>query len=223
MNQDPKEESLQTLSDIKRIMERSARFLSLSGWSGIWAGVTGLVSAGIAYSWIADMTSVDYSNYRAIKDAPTSSANLADIDIQFIGLAVVTLFVALAGGYYFTWKKTKKQGGNIWNSASKKMLGHVAIPLIAGGIFALVMLFNGLDMYIAPTCLTFYGLALLNGSKYTLPDIQYLGVLEVALGCISMLVRGHGLIFWAVGFGLLHIIYGIIMWNKYDKKLAQEG
>ncbi|MEZ5015659.1 MAG: hypothetical protein R2800_01295 [Flavipsychrobacter sp.] len=218
MNQNSQEESLQTLSDIKRIMERSARFLSLSGWSGIWAGIVGLISAAIAYSWIADLTTADYYNYRATKGASIRAGQLTGIDVQFIALAAITFIVALAGGIYFTWNKTKKQGLKIWNSASKKMLVQIAIPLCAGGVFVLVFLFNGLEMYIAPTSLTFYGLALLNGSKYTLSDIQYLGILEVLLGCISLLVLGHGLIFWAIGFGLLHIIYGVIMWNKYDKK-----
>lgn len=218
MNRNSQEESLQTLSDIKRIMERSARFLSLSGWSGIWAGIVGLISAAIAYSWIADLTTADYYNYRATKGTSIRAGQLTGIDLQFMALAAITFIVALAGGIYFTWNKTKKQGLKIWNSASKKMLVQIAIPLCAGGVFVLVFLFNGLEMYIAPTSLTFYGLALLNGSKYTLSDIQYLGILEVLLGCISLLILGHGLIFWAIGFGLLHIIYGVIMWNKYDKK-----
>lgn len=222
MNQHSQEESLQTLSDIKRIMERSARFLSLSGWSGIWAGVVGLISAAIAYSWIANLTTADYYNYRATKGESLRLGQLNTIDLQFIALAAITFIVALAGGFYFTWQKTKKQGLNIWNSASKKMLVQIAIPLCAGGVFVLVFLFNGLEIYIAPATLTFYGLALLNGSKYTLSDIQYLGILEVLLGCISLLVLGHGLVFWAIGFGLLHIIYGIIMWNKYDKKSANK-
>lgn len=218
MTQHSQQEQLEALSDIKRIMERSAKFLSLSGWSGIWAGLVGLISAGVAYSWIKTLPSLYYSEYSLQKTELLRTGRFNPIDLQFIGLAIVTFLVALAGGFYFTWRKTKKQNVRIWNNASKKLILHIAIPLFAGGLFSVIFLQHGMEMYIAPLCLTFYGLALLNGSKYTLPDIQYLGVLEVILGCINLVILGYGLLFWAIGFGVLHIIYGIIMWNKYDKR-----
>ena len=43
---------LETLQDIKKIMERSSRFLSLSGLSGIAAGICALAGSVIAYKWI---------------------------------------------------------------------------------------------------------------------------------------------------------------------------
>lgn len=95
--------------------------------------------------------------------------------------------------------------------------------MIAGAIFALKFLYEGQESFIAPTLLTFYGLALINGSKYTLSDIKYLGLCEVVLGCISLFMPGYGLTFWALGFGVLHIVYGAIMWNKYDKHISREN
>ena len=94
--------------------------------------------------------------------------------------------------------------------------------MLAGAIFAFKFLFDEQVSYVAPTCLAFYGLALINGSKYTLSDIKYLGLLEVALGCICLFIPGYGLLFWAIGFGALHVLYGIIMWNKYDKHISRE-
>jgi hypothetical protein len=133
-------------------------------------------------------------------------------------LAIVIFLVALAGGYYFTWRKARHQQGAIWNHASRQMVWALAVPLMVGGIFVLGFMRYGHGIYIAPACLAFYGLALVNGSKYTLSDIKYLGYLELLLGCICLFVPGWGLYFWAIGFGVLHILYGIIMWNKYDKK-----
>jgi hypothetical protein len=96
----------------------------------------------------------------------------------------------------------------------------VMIPLMAGGLFCLAFLMRGDDFYVGPACLAFYGLALVNGGKYTLGEIRYLGYAELLLGCICLFFPGYGLYFWAAGFGVMHILYGIIMWNKYDKHAA---
>jgi hypothetical protein len=66
--------------------------------------------------------------------------------------------------------------------------------------------------------LIFYGMALLNGSKYTYHEIRALGILEVLLGLIASMNLGHGLLFWALGFGVLHIIYGVLVWYRHERK-----
>jgi len=204
------ETSLQALQDIRSMMEKSARFLSLSGWSGVWAGCTAVAGSVIAYNWMHQgMPGGDESyNARVCK---------------FVSLAAVVFVVALLGGFYFTWRKARQQGGSVWNAASRRMVVQIAIPLLAGGIFALQFLMNDHIQYIAPACLAFYGLALINGSKYTLSDIKYLGLCEVVLGCVCLFFPGNSLAFWCVGFGVLHILYGIIMWNKYDKNIGKAG
>ncbi|MCB0697844.1 MAG: hypothetical protein KDC07_10795, partial [Chitinophagaceae bacterium] len=169
----------------------------------------------IANLWLSELPTAYYNIYRTAPSVLTSE-QLNEANFKFIALAIGVLAVAVAGGYYFTWQKTKKTGGSFWNSASKRMLWHMAVPLAAGGLFSLIFLRNGHEMYIAPTCLVFYGLALLNGSKYTVSDIKYLGLSELALGCINLFIPGYGLTCWAIGFGVLHILYGIIMWNRYD-------
>ena len=199
--------SLKTLQDIRSIMERSARFISLSGWSGIWAGATALAGSYIAHTWLEATP-----GYVAYETAVP----------RFIMLAFAVLIIAFIGAWYFTWRKTSRQGGTVWNSASKRMLAQITLPMLAGAIFAFKFLFDEQVSYVAPTCLAFYGLALINGSKYTLSDIKYLGLLEVALGCNCLFIPGYGLLFWAIGFGALHVLYGIIMWNKYDKHISRE-
>jgi hypothetical protein len=199
-----KDESLKTLREIHSIMDRSARFISLSGWSGVWAGCVALVGAYIAHDWLI------IQQHQYISDA------------QFVLLALAVLVVALIGGYFFTARKAKKNGHTIWNSASRQLLMNMAIPLTAGGIFSFALLLNGDVQYIAPAFLSFYGLALVFGGRFTLSEIRYLGYLELILGAANLFFPGYGLYFWIVGFGFLHILYGIFMWNKYDNRRAEE-
>jgi hypothetical protein len=216
MNPEEKDTSLETLQEIRSIMDRSARFLSLSGWSGIWAGIVALVGAAVAYKWLDDFSSFseDYRNY-----LPSSLVHYPEsLVLKYFLLAVIIFILAFIGGFYFTYKKNEKAGVPIWNSASRKMVINLAIPLIVGAIITFAFAMRGDWIYIAPGCLIFYGLALINGSKYTVSDIKYLGLIEVVLGCIGLFINpGYGLYLWAFGFGVLHIVYGIIMWRKYDQ------
>jgi len=215
------EASLIALRDIRSMMEKSARFISLSGWSGVWAGFVALAGSWVAQHWLRKLPTAYYNPYQSARGS-VADADYDTIVLRFLVLAVAVFVVALLGAYYFTWRKTKVQGMKIWNSASRRMLTEMAIPLATGGVFALFFLYARHETYITPVCLAFYGLALINGSKYTLSDIRYLGLCMLALGCTSLFMSGHGLLFWALGFGVLHIVYGIIMWSRYDIRLAKE-
>jgi hypothetical protein len=129
---------------------------------------------------------------------------------------LATLVASLATGWYISFRKARRVGALLWNEPSKRMLINLSIPLCAGGIFALVVIWHGYFALVAPICLLFYGLALVNASPNLFDEIRYLGYLEVALGILSSVFIGYGLYFWAVGFGVLHIIYGALMYRKYD-------
>lgn len=214
MNSEQKDTSLETLQEIRSIMERSARFLSLSGWSGIWAGLVALAGAGVAYKWLNEGS---FFEEEGVLAGP-GSYFLNGYFIRYFALAIVVFLTAFAGGFYFTYRKNKQVGIKIWNTASRKMVINLAIPLIAGAIITFAFAWRGDWIYVSPACLIFYGLALINGSKYTVSDIKYLGLTEVILGCAGLFINpGYGLYLWAFGFGVLHIFYGIIMWRKYDQ------
>ncbi len=205
------QQSLADLQDIKRMMERSSRFISLSGLSGVAAGCLGLIASAFAYSWI-------YSYYTDYNGRGTwAVVDYVQLEWKLFFLALITLGLALLSGFYFTWRKAKKNSIEIWNSSSKRLIINLCIPLATGGIFVLAMLMHNEWRFAGPACLLFYGLALINGSKYTLDEIRYLGMCEIILGCINLFFPGYGLYFWAAGFGILHIIYGILMWNKYER------
>lgn len=199
------EENLEALHDIRKIMNQSSRFIGLSGLSGIAAGICALFGAIVAHYEIEKF----WSDYEG--------GHPENLRWSLIYVAVGTLLAALAFACFFTYRKTVINGGSIWSSNIKRLLISLAIPLFAAGIFLLRMVYLGYDQIIAPGCLVFYGLALMNASKYTFKEVGNLGVCEIALGLICLFIPGYGLYFWTIGFGLLHIVYGGIMWNKYDK------
>lgn len=198
----------QDLEHIRKMMERSSRFMSLSGLSGVFAGITALAGA-VYVNWYLKQNFIDYLDGGPI---------LINMRIQqhLLLTGMVVLFVALFSGYFFTARKSKKSGQRMWDITTKRLLLNFAIPLVVGGVFCLGLIYNGLFAMVAPVTLIFYGLALIHSSKYTLSDIQNLGYCEVVLGLISLFFLGWGLVFWSVGFGILHIVYGIMMYKKYD-------
>lgn len=209
-----KENHLETLSEIRSLMERSSRFISLSGLSGVFAGTCALIGAGATY-WYFGLVPFVHKKYYA-DYAFSPKLGIDPFEFLFLVAGLVLLF-AFAGGVYFTTQKAKKKGQKIWDKLSQKLLINLLIPLLTGAIFCLALLNAGNYGMIAPAMLIFYGLGLVNGGKYTLNDIHYLGLMEIGLGSIALFVPGYGLEFWAIGFGVLHIIYGLIMYNKYEK------
>ncbi|WP_345081167.1 hypothetical protein [Nemorincola caseinilytica] len=212
MQQAHKDDPVETLKEIRTIMDRSAKFVSLSGWSGIWAGSVALVGATIAYSWLQQ------PGYKDIGSTLYASTEHFDkYTSHFIWLGIATFVVALGGVFFFTQRKASRMGQKIWNNASRLMMAQLFYPIFAGSVFCFMFIYYGCGMFVAPTCLVFYGLALISAGRHTYSDIRYLGMLDVAIGCTAMFFPGSGLIFWGIGFGLLHILYGAVMWSKYDK------
>jgi hypothetical protein len=204
------EEQLNALNDIRNMMDRSSRFISLSGLSGVFAGLTALAGAYLANKEIKLYAKGDYG-YGIGADS--------DIEANLIKIGFSVMIVAIIGGFLLTLRQSKRKNLPFWDKTSKKLLINLAIPLAAGGCFILAMLFNTFGTYglVAPACLVFYGLALINASKYTYSDIRFLGFFEVVLGIIAAFNIGYGLYFWAFGFGVLHIFYGLIMYFKYER------
>lgn len=206
-------EHLENLKEIRSLMEKSQKFISLSGLSGVSAGILALIASGIVF----------WKKYQLTNDlSPSSIFNARFQDPNFMNFLVqvgfATLILAILFAFYFTFKKAQKLNQQIWNQLSKKLLASLLIPLVSGGVFCLGLIFNNSPWAIASVSLVFYGLALVNAAKYTHRDVYYLGICEIFLGLLSMFLTGYSLLFWALGFGVLHIAYGLSMYIKYDKK-----
>lgn len=208
---DQSAKSLQDLKDIRRIMERSSRFISLSGLSGIAAGICALVGVFIAYRLLDNY----YGPYNS--RGWFSGDEFSKLKIRLAIAAAVVFTVAFISSFYLTWRKAKKQGLPLWDHTTRRLAWNIIVPLVTGGFFILGMLRYDQWIFVSPASLIFYGLALVNASKYTLTDIRYLGYCEIVLGLANMLYPGYGLWFWGAGFGVLHIIYGTVMWVKYER------
>ncbi len=198
---------LQDISEIRSMMERSSKFISLSGLAGISAGSFALIGAFLAYN-------------RIVADNPTNdldlSHNMPLIEYIFID-GLIVLILSLSFAMYFSFRNAKKKKAKIWDSTSKRLFINMAVPLITGGVFCLILLSHAPQLIDAAT-LVFYGLALVNASKYTYEDIRYVGYIEVVLGLICGFFSNWKLelLFWALGFGLVHIVYGLLMYRKYE-------
>jgi hypothetical protein len=194
------------ISSIRNIMERSTRFISLSGLSGVMAGIYALVGAWLAYQllYMSDDSAIRVGYDEVIYG-------------QLVLLAIAVLVFSVATGVLLTVRKAGKKGQSVWNQSSQSLLLNGALPLLTGGIFCIIMLIRGHYVVIAPCTLIFYGLALVAASKYTFGDVKWLGLFDIILGLLAAVFPGYGLFFWAFGFGVLHILYGTIMHFKYDR------
>ena len=205
----------QTLQEIRNLMERSSRFISLSGLSGVAAGVFALIATAMIYVYCGLTPFVHkYIYYNIALKNPKWGIEFYPF-LFLVG--TFALIGAFASAWFFTSRKARKDGHQIWDKPTKLMLINLAVPLVTGGLFCLGLLYYGEIGFVAPATLVFYGLALVNASHYTLRDVRWLGYSEIAIGLIALFNVGFGLEFWAIGFGILHILYGTIMYNKYER------
>jgi len=202
-----KENYLAEIKEIRKMMEQSNRFLSLSGLSGILIGIYALAGAFIAYQIIYIPSSFQFRKVYA-----------DDVFYQLAAVALAVLGLSIITTLWLTWKRTKKTGKKIWNPGSRLLLTNLAIPLMSGGILITIFSFRGIYEVVSPAFLVFYGLALVNAAKFTRQEIFYLGLFQLFLGILAAIIPGKGLFFWALGFGVLHIIYGAVMYFRYEHK-----
>jgi len=207
---------LEAIQDIRNMMRKSTRFLSLSGLSGVFAGIYALIGAALAQQYIS--THQENYRYDFMSDRNYSVFERSPFYMYMISIAAGVLLLSIVTAYYFSNRKAKRQGQTLFDHTALRALVNLCLPLMAGGVFCLALLYHGTIGYIAPAMLLFYGMALINTSKYTYNDIRYLGLCQIVLGLVNAFDLGNGLIYWAIGFGILHIAYGTSMWFKYERK-----
>lgn len=198
--------NLEDIKHIRSMMERSSKFLSLSGMSGVSAGICALVGAGFAHYVIQRKLSFT-----------------GDQLFDFVILAFLVLICAISTGFFFCFRKAKKNGAKLWMPVTTQIIKEFSVPMIVGGLFCLILIYQSAVRLVAPSMLIFYGLALIYAGARTYRDIKILGACEIILGLIAGVFVYNGLLFWAIGFGLLHIIYGIVIYFKYDMKPAKSN
>jgi len=211
------QQSLETLQHIRKMMDRSSRFLSLSGLSGISAGLAAICGAWAAAPYVFEHESP------WIQPSDNKFNSFPDLLVhnKLFWIAVITFITALLSAFIFTWIRTKKEGIPVWGQSSRRFIINTAIPLIIAAAFIYKLCEAGEIALIAPACLLFYGLALVNASKYTNDEVRWLGYIQLLLGLLNLLLPGYGLWCWLTGFGIMHILYGAYMWWKYERKTSK--
>jgi hypothetical protein len=199
---------LEDITEIKKMMNKSSRFISLSGLSGILAGVYALIGGGYANFIVNQYFKIDYPNY----------VSAQKLEKQLIIIAISVILASLLTGIYLSMSKSRKLGEKLWDITSKRLLINFSIPLVTGGVLIIIFLQREYYDLIAPTTLLFYGMACINASKYTLGDVRYLGITITIFGLLAVYFYEYVLIFWMLGFGIGHILYGSLMYFKYDRK-----
>jgi len=201
---------IRDITEMRSMMERSSKFLSLSGWAGILAGVYALTGAYIAY---------DILNFNPAQliYADGIPGNLTTALPKVIFLASIVLVLAVATAVFLSYKKAKKRREKIWNPTARRVLINMAVPLIAGGLLVLILISEGFIGLVAPLTLLFYGLALFNTGKFTYEEVKSLGLIDAGLGLVGCYRPEFGLMLWALGFGIVHIIYGVYIHYRYER------
>lgn len=198
---------IRDIADIRSMMERSSKFLSLSGWAGVMAGMYALAGAGIAYNVF---------NFNPGQAGDGTMLAQSDFS-KVILLAAIVLALAVGTAVFLSQRNARKRGEKFWNPITRRLLVNMLIPLVTGGLLLLVLIAKGFIGLAAPLTLIFYGLALFSASNFTYREVRSLGLIQIALGLVSACFTGYGLLCWAIGFGVFHIIYGIYMHYRYER------
>jgi hypothetical protein len=201
---------LQDIEEIRSLMEKSSKFISLSGWAGIFAGVFALLGSYIA------LTYLDFNPQSLSVDTENNPFQQKQI-FSLVQLALLVFLLAISFALFFTHRRAKRKDELLWTPTAKRLVMNMAVPLFTGGILILLFISHGLIGFIAPFSLLFYGLALFTISKFTFDEVKILGLIEILLGLISVYKVSLGLLFWAIGFGVVHIVYGIYVYFKYER------
>ena len=199
---------LRDIAEIRSIMERSTKFISLSGFSGIGAGTVALVGAWMAGSLL-----------RTDGIAITSSVTSADLQpatrlgLLLLGLAI--LVCALGVAWFFSRRVMQRHAEPVHGPVMRHLVLSLAVPVLVGAIMTLLLFFHAPLWTIVPSMLLFYGLGIFGAGSFTFGEIRTLGMIEILLGLLAALLPEHGLVLWATGFGGVHILYGVLLFRKY--------
>lgn len=207
-----KNKAIQSVNEIKELMERSSKFVSLSGMTGILVGIYSLIGAIMAIR-ILGLQHITTGPYSKVLNV-TTPMRLKIIILLAAGVLIASIVTTIIISY----SKSRKTNQKLFNKLTYRLIWNFSIPLLTGGLFCIALLFHGHYGLTSSVMLLFYGLALVNVSKYTFSNVAWLGYAFLILGLLDCFFEGHGLIFWTLGFGVLHIIYGLLFYFLYERK-----
>ena len=208
-----KNEVKQTLDDIRDMMSKSSRFQAISGYSIIIVGLYAAVAAAIAAALVGAVNLFPFfENIDATLNTPAKIRLATIIALSLFTLSLLTVFaMAIA--------KSKRHNLRFaFDKRMRQMLTDFFLPLAAGGLVSIALIMQQHYGLTSSIMLLFYGLALVNSSHYTYPALRWLGYTELALGIADCLTVKHAILFWFLGFSVMHIIFGIVYVIMFERK-----
>jgi len=202
------EEQLAAIQEMRKMMDQATRFKSISGISGMLAGILAIVCVAIV-SYLSNTNPVQAGALETILDSANDGMVLIAFGILFMLAVGIGIMLAL--------RNARARGMSAWENAAKRLMFHLAIPVVVGGVFSILLYRIGYPLLVAPVTLLFYGMGLLQGSKFTLDAVRTVGLIQLALGLLATAFLTYGLLIWTLGFGLVHILFGFIIYVKYER------
>jgi hypothetical protein len=183
--------ALENLRFIRETMSRASEFTAVPGWGGIFMGISALITAPIA-------------------GPPDDSVRWMLIWFADGAVAATIALVAIA-------IKSRRSGAPLSKAAPALRFALAFVPpLVAGMILTPVFALMGLGARLPGCWLLLYGTAVATGGAFSVRVVPLMGICFMALGAIAFAAPaawGHWLM--ALGFGVLHIVFGIIIARSY--------
>ena len=149
-----KDKALESVNEIKELMEKSSKFISVSGLAAILAGIYALAGAYIATLVITPETYLI-------------------VTLEFMAIIALSVLAAAAvTAGILSYCKSKKTGQSFFSRLTYRALWNFSLPMLTGGALCISLLLHGYYDILSSVMLLFYGLTLVNVSKFTLSLIH---------------------------------------------------
>jgi hypothetical protein len=183
--------AMENLEFIRDTMERSTHFTAVPGYGGMLIGFTAIGAAYIAH---------------------TQAPLIRDWVIVWLVEAVLAFCI----GLFAMWQKSKLAGTTLNSVPAKKMILSFVPPMICGVIITLGLWRYGDFVSMIPVWLLLYGAAVVTGGSYSVRAVPIMGWCFIALGAIAFFLPANtGNLMMTLGFGLLHMVFGLVIARKY--------
>jgi len=186
-------------------MQQTSTYFSLRGWTGILLGIYGLLIVYLVHM----LTNTYGDGFDGSSQLP-----IALLEIAIMVFAVVTVLISLITLWIRAKRRAKRHNEKLWSSLSKKLRFHTLIPLLLFVIILIIIANKGYYSSITPLLLLLYGIFLLNLSRFSSGRLKYLAIADIFLAIIAYFVFDKEMLFLGLGFGIFHIIYGLMTFNK---------
>lgn len=182
--------AIDNLKFIRETMERSTHFTAVPGYGGMLMGVTAIAAAYIA------------NGQPLVKD--------------WLFTWLIEASLAFAIGLLAMWQKSKFAGTPLISAPAKKFAMSFLPPLVCGIVLTLGMWQYGYYGAMIPAWMLLYGAAVVTGGAFSVRIVPVMGWLFMAMGAVAFLLpSGYGNTLMAASFGLLHIVFGVIIARRY--------